>query len=259
MNAPIELPTPRPKDLLLAAPLAALESATRAEPPPSEAPRDGRPAEEQRRAAASVRGVEVLRARFEALAPAVRRVLKAASLFGHEFTLAGVSALLGDDALSLQESVRGLAALEQLGLVARRAPSGAPQATDYRFRDPLARDLAYASSSEIDRVLGHELAAEHLRGTGAEPAAIAPHLSACGRTRAAVRAYLAGAELACTRGDLSSADELASRGLALGAEREPCDRLLAIRARAGCVARETAAIVVCDADEAPATLRSARS
>ncbi len=100
-------------------------------------------------------------ARLEGLDADARRVLRAASVFGEQFWPGGVAALLGeppaqgwDDRLVAQE------------LLVRRPRSRFPGERELGFRNGLLRDAAYATLTEADRALGHQLAAAWLQAQG---------------------------------------------------------------------------------------------
>jgi hypothetical protein len=149
-------------------------------------------------------------ARFEALSPAGRRALRAASVFGEGFTAEHVAALLGD------ERAAGPALDELLGreLVERRG-------AELRFRHSLLREAAYALLTEEDRVLGHALAGELLaRGAGGDALVVAEHLERGRRPDAAAGWFRRAAEQALAGGDLDAAIARAERGVAAGARGE---------------------------------------
>ncbi len=106
-------------------------------------------------------------ARIEALPPEARRLLRAASVFGESFTAPGALALLGEDE-RLDAEQRWLPWLVERELVMRRlGQRGAAEEEPYAFRHALVREASYAMLTASDRVLGHRLAGEHLRGAGA--------------------------------------------------------------------------------------------
>jgi predicted ATPase len=101
-------------------------------------------------------------ARLEKLEPEVRWALRAASIFGSTFWRGGVLTLLGvtsrvDDTLLL---------LVEQKLVAKRATSRFPDDTEYAFREDVVLESAYATLTDADRELGHELASQWLARVG---------------------------------------------------------------------------------------------
>ncbi|MFO0626693.1 MAG: protein kinase [Polyangiales bacterium] len=132
--------------------------------------------EELLRGAAQGRGVALpgtvlamLHARLDALEPQVRRVLRAASVFGESFCADGLCALLG----GLGAAVPVRAALETLvarELVALRPASRLEGRDEFAFASTQLRDAAYTSLTEADRTLGHRLAAPWLESVGVRDA-----------------------------------------------------------------------------------------
>jgi predicted ATPase len=104
----------------------------------------------------------LIEARFEELEPEVRRVLRAASVFGDEpFTPDAPVALLGEKARrELGESLEILAGRDIL----QRAQNGGD--VTYRFRHRLLREAAYRMLPPGDRVLARRLARAFLENSG---------------------------------------------------------------------------------------------
>src|SRR5262249_11642061 len=138
----------------------------------------------------------MLQARIGLLPAPARRVLRAASVLGETFAVAGVEALLegGADEVAAQ-----------LGLLARQ--EAVEQSLEERaarrwhFRHALMRDAAYALFTPEDRAASHALAARHLERVGEEPAIIAAHCDQAGDRAGAIRHYTAAAELSRRRTD----------------------------------------------------------
>ena len=107
--------------------------------------------------------------------------------------------------------------------------TGNPGATGtgklFAFRHVLIRDATYATLTGDDRALGHRLAAEWLETRAAEPAVLAEHFARGDQPERALVWFQRGAEEAVDGGDLTSAADLASRGLALGAAGETAGAL----------------------------------
>ncbi|MGK4007462.1 protein kinase [Sorangium sp. So ce1036] len=184
---------------------------------------DGHPffLEELIRATAEGRGdalpetvVAMVQVRLEALPPHVRRVLRAASVFGEVFWRGAVSRLLGgDEPASVQECLSALVAGE---LCLRHGESRFPGEEEYAFRHALLREGAYALLTEEDRALGHRLAAEWLEAAGeADPLVLAAHCERGGLPVQAATLNLRGAELASARRAYLDAEGCYARAEAL--------------------------------------------
>ena len=156
----------------------------------------------------------MLQSRFDALGEQPRAVLRAASVFGASFWLAGVEALLGGDSLS--HALERLCAAE---LVERRPASALAGQREYAFRHGLVRDAAYAMLTDADRVTGHRLAGAWLEAAGERDARVlAEHFDRGGAAVSAARWYHTAASAALEGNDLAAAIDLAGRALDLGAE-----------------------------------------
>jgi len=176
--------------------------------------------EELIRAAASGRDavpetiVAMLQARIKSFTPTLRQVLRAASVFGARFPVAGVEALLGG-ALGPDEVGRCLETLVEHEILEAARGDGRARASS--FLHVLMRDAAYALFTSDDRTLAHRLAAEFLRDAGDDHAVIAAHYELGGRASEAVRHYVEAAELAYRRADHGAIQPLVQRGLDAGA------------------------------------------
>ncbi len=106
----------------------------------------------------------MVEARLLRLEPPLRRVLRAASVYGARFDARGVEAVLGEARLAT--------ALESL--VAREWLT-ALDGGGYVFRQSTSREAAYAMLLEEDKPVAHGRAAAWLAESGADPAAIAEH------------------------------------------------------------------------------------
>src|SRR5262249_55178845 len=84
----------------------------------------------------------MLQARLARLVPALRRTLRAASVFGHHFWPGGVQALLGvpEEADLVPRACQALLEAE---LIERLRQSRLPGEVEYRFRHALMREAAY--------------------------------------------------------------------------------------------------------------------
>jgi tetratricopeptide (TPR) repeat protein len=154
----------------------------------------------------------MVQARLEGVDAEARRVLRAASVFGDVLWSGGVAALLGDEPPAGWEE--GLLAREWL---ARRPESRFPGERELGFRHALLREGAYATLTDADRALGHQLAGEWLLAHGERDGMVlAQHFALAGeafRGRAA-GFFLAAAGQALRGGDPGSAIARVDRALA---------------------------------------------
>jgi eukaryotic-like serine/threonine-protein kinase len=157
----------------------------------------------------------MLQARIGLLSATARRALRAASVFGEVFPVAGVQALLraapGEE--ELEPSLAGLARDEIL-------EPGGDGGDRWRFRHILMRDAAYGLLTPEDRVASHALAARFLESAREDPAVIAAHYELGGDRPSAVRHYVAAADGAHRRVDFAATVALVQSGLAAGAAGE---------------------------------------
>ncbi len=170
----------------------------------------------------------LVQARLEALDPSLRRVLRAASVFGRTARTPGVARLLGDeDALEIVgSSIRALVQREVLELAADDAGL-------LRFRHDLVRDAAYAMLTATDRAVGHALAAAWLEESGEHDASVlAMHYDLAGDTGRAGEWFARAAEQSLDGNDLEATTRHATRALELGVTGELRGRVLAARATA---------------------------
>jgi predicted Ser/Thr protein kinase len=166
----------------------------------------------------------MLQARIERLAPTERRVLRVASILGERFRDGDVRALLGVDERTLDGWLRGLAQREVLA--ARRDDARA----EHRFRHALVREAAYRTLPEPERRALHQVAAEHLARTVADPSVVAEHFERAGLPARAVPFYRDAAQRARENFENHDCIRLAQRGLACGAEGEARGALLTVDA-----------------------------
>ena len=157
-------------------------------------------------------------ARLSALPDEKRRVLRAASIFGDEFTADGVAALLGGEMVRV-ELDRALVDLSAREIV---APHGDDR---FVFRHALIREAAYAMLVDADRTLGHRLAAAWLStGARADASTLAEHFERGGELERSLSHYRDAAQQALDRSDFSAvlvrverARRAGARGFVLGA------------------------------------------
>jgi predicted ATPase len=104
----------------------------------------------------------VVEGRLEGVEPDVRRVLRAASLFGDKpFCVDALIALLGESAR--KGIAEWLEVLIMRDFIEREVKAGE---ASYRFRERLVRDAAYQMLTSADRVLGRRLARGWLESAG---------------------------------------------------------------------------------------------
>jgi eukaryotic-like serine/threonine-protein kinase len=119
----------------------------------------------------------MVQVRLERLDPEARRVLRAASVFGETFWAGGVEALVGSGNTAVWLTV-----LVEQDVIAIKDDRRFPAEVEYRFRQPLVQEAAYAMLTEGDRVAGHWLAGQWLEQVGETDAKILEdHFERCGR------------------------------------------------------------------------------
>jgi len=171
----------------------------------------------------------VTEARLERIDPSARRVLRAASVFGHAFWPDGVARLLGSEGQSLVG--RWMHWLEQEELVSPRQDSRFRDQPELVFRHAIIRDAAYATLTPEDRRLAHRLAGEWLEETGENDAMVlAEHFEHSAAHERAVPWFCEAAELALQGGDVEGALDRARRGVDAGASAEALGRLRLVEA-----------------------------
>jgi len=172
----------------------------------------------------------MLQARLEALPDAVRRVLRAASVFGQTFWTGGVAALIGEAGSSARVS-ECLEILDRQEIVSSRAQTRFPGEIEHVFRHALVREAAYAMLTDRDRRLGHRLAAEWLGSRGElDPQLLADHHERGDEPARAIVWHARAAEQALEGNDLAAARARAQRGIDLGATGPELGRLCLIHA-----------------------------
>jgi tetratricopeptide (TPR) repeat protein len=169
----------------------------------------------------------LVQARLEALDPVLRRVLRAASIFGRTAREYGIARLLGDeDAIEVvRSSLRTLVQREVLEIER-------DDASVIRFTHDLVRDAAYAMLTDEDRTTGHALAGAFLEASGEKDAEmLAMHFDLGGETTSAAGWYARAAEQALEGSDVESLRDRVKRALDLGVSGELRSRALYARAR----------------------------
>jgi serine/threonine protein kinase/tetratricopeptide (TPR) repeat protein len=154
----------------------------------------------------------VIQARLDTLGMEAGRVLRAASVFGEEFSVAGTAALTGYSA----ERVRDYCQLFEARELVSRTDSGA-----YAFRHALVRETSYAALTPEDRSLGHRLAGAFLaQSTDVVAAVLAEHFDHGDEPERASLWYARAAAHALAGSDMGGALFFAERGRELGAAGE---------------------------------------
>lgn len=155
----------------------------------------------------------MVEARISGLDPEVRRILRAASIFGETFWMGGLQALLREEfSADGAERIKQLCHLE---LIAPRLSSRFSSEIEYGFRHALVREGAYAMLTNRDQVLGHALAGEWLERMGEhDPMVLAEHFERAGALDKAVEYYAAAAQQAMRGADFTAAIARAQKGLA---------------------------------------------
>jgi len=148
----------------------------------------------------------VLESRLTSLEPEARRVLRAGSVFGAQFSSAQVTALIGEDAS--REFVDAWCAwLAEREILSQ---SGGV----WSFRHALVRDAAYAMLTEEDRKTAHAHAAALLEEALDAPGpVIADHWSKAGEPERAARWLASSATAALEANDLTACVDLGERAL----------------------------------------------
>ncbi len=175
--------------------------------------------------AASTAALAMLESRLTSLEPEARRVLRAGSVFGAQFSSANVAALLGEDAS--REFVDAWCAW----LAEREVLSQSGGV--WSFRHALVRDVAYAMLTEADRRSAHAHAAALLEGALHAPGpVIADHWSNAGEPERAARWLASSAVSALEANDLTACADLGQRALSNLGEGEERGELLVVLAEA---------------------------
>jgi tetratricopeptide (TPR) repeat protein len=173
----------------------------------------------------------MVEARIDKLDPELRRVLRAASIFGRVFWLGGVIPLLGG--IEPGPAQAWLEELSRLEIVSRRVTGKLSGESEYTFRHAIVREAAYAMLTDGDRALGHRLAAEWLERAGETDAmALGEHFERGAERARALEWYRRAAEQALGGNDFEAAIARAERGIRCGAEGEALGALRRTQAEA---------------------------
>jgi tetratricopeptide (TPR) repeat protein len=174
----------------------------------------------------------MLQARLSRFEPAIRRLLRAASIFGETFWRGPLASLLlraTDD----EEFAGWLQFLADAEIIEQRHESRLVGESEYVFRHALVRDAVYALVADEEREGWHREAARLLVERGeSDPLVLAEHHVRAGDLPLACASFLQAAEESLRANDLSGALALVARGLDCQPSPEERGRLLQIRGRA---------------------------
>ncbi|WP_394840440.1 serine/threonine-protein kinase PknK [Pendulispora rubella] len=174
----------------------------------------------------------MLQARLQRLTPELRRVLRAASVYGTTFWRGGVLALLGDRG-SEGKIDAWLEELLQRELITQSTASRLLGDTEYAFRHALVREAAHSMLTNEDREVGHRGAASFLESMGErEPHVLAEHYALANDLAKAAELYALAARKAVDYVNLREGVQLAERGIACNPQGELLGVLLGTKARA---------------------------
>lgn len=172
--------------------------------------------------------VAMLQARIGRLDGNLRRLVRAAAIFGQSFWLGSVAVLLGQTETT-HELEGGLVALVDAELIQASEQSRLPNQREYRFRHSLVRDAAYGLLTEEDLRAGHRLAAAFLASAGErDPSVFGEHYEKGGELPRAALAFAKAAELAMGYAGLEPTLRYVERGLRCGPTGETLGTLRSI-------------------------------
>ena len=175
--------------------------------------------------------IAVVQARLEALPAALRRVLRAASVFGDSCWRGGLVALLGPGAE--REIDVWLAELHDAELLEPRSTSRFADDPELSFRHDLIREAAYAMLTDDSRTAGHKAAGAWLESKGELlPRVLAEHFERGGQSLRAAEHYLRAALQANAALDFRGTVEMALAGARCGATGELLGELRVAQAEA---------------------------
>ena len=159
--------------------------------------------------------VAMIQARIARFDTGLRRVIRAASIFGETFWRGGIGALLGVDAQD-PAADGWLGALVAAEVIEPRSGSRFTHDKEYRFRHALIREAAYALLTDGDCRAGHQAASLFLEQAGEPDALIlAEHAARGDQTQRARMYFSRAAEQAMGRMDLEGVMARVARALQL--------------------------------------------
>jgi tetratricopeptide (TPR) repeat protein len=165
----------------------------------------------------------MVQTRLDGLDQEVRRVLRAASIFGLVFWEDGVRALIGEREPSEHRGTfqvgEWLTHLCDLELVRSCPTSRLPGQREYQFRHALVHEAAHEMLTDTDSQLGHRLAGEWLARAGEQDSLVlAEHFSRGGQPEAAIGWLYRAAEQAFDGSDFQATRDSCQRARSLGAK-----------------------------------------
>lgn len=197
----------------------------------------------------------MLQARIGRLPLDLRRVLRAASIFGHSFSEQGLASLLElrpDDPL-LGEL---LTTLRENEMIERQIENRHAGKSEYGFRHILVREAAYALLTDAERRSLHRAAGLFLaEQPGPEPRVVAEHLLRGQEPARAVIWLMRAAQQALDGNDLSAVGPYVERAVSCGATGELLGQLRGLELQAAYWAGDYARCIALS-DEAEALLKA---
>lgn len=172
--------------------------------------------------------ISAVQGRLEAFSGEMRRVLRAASVFGETCWRGGVERLLGGEGVS--DAMNWLVEKE---VVVRQGAGRIQGEEEYRFRHSLLREAAYGLLTERDKRVGHGVAGQWLEEVGEIDAQVlAEHFALGGMPAKAYAMWLRAAWEALRGNDLRAAVERGEWGVQCGPDREILGLLRRVQAEA---------------------------
>jgi eukaryotic-like serine/threonine-protein kinase len=182
--------------------------------------------------------VAMLQERIERFESDPRRILRAASIFGLEFTRGGIHALLVSEDGPEKWLDPWLETLIQREVIARAERHRFSNDPTFSFRHDLVHESIYATLTDEDRQRGHLLAARWLEANHERDAAVlGSHFERGGDSRSAATAFALAAEGAYKRGDAEVAGGLCERSVANGASEATLGRVRWVQAATALASR----------------------
>lgn len=154
--------------------------------------------------------IAVAQARLDRLEPRMRKVLRAASVYGDVFWLEGVAALVGEPPATIEPIVATL--IEHETVTASDPPRFAG-VREFAFRHTILRGAAYSTLTDEDRSLGHRIAAKWLQDLGEDPEVVALHWLEGGDPSRAAERFARAADERWGRAQAEAAARCALRAL----------------------------------------------
>lgn len=174
----------------------------------------------------------MMQARIGWLDPSLRRIIRAAAIYGMTFWSGALASLLEQPSDDAVISARLMDLVAREFIVVQRSSRYLGE-REYRFRHPLVWEAAYSLLTDDDLRLGHLRASEYLEGLGEQDTMVlAEHLRLGGQPARAVPHYVTAAIQAYERSDLAESLRRSELGISAGAAGEHLGTLQAIRSQA---------------------------